>query len=162
MNRFKLMNLPVMLFTVSAVLGGCLDMPSDTDDKTSEAAQSSSGDCEGGANGFIDISDSLSGTVQRSVDMGFGVTVTLQSGTVAGAQRGWAKISGSTLAGDLVWMDWTQNSWLNWVQCGPFAVGSDGHTKTSAAQRTNSSNAWQFRACGNLAGIGVSKCTSPW
>src|SRR5258705_5823392 len=119
MNRIKLMNFPVMMLAASTLLGGCLDMPSDADDGTSETAQAASTDCEGGVNGFIDISDSLSGTVQRSLDMGFGVTVTLQSGTVAGAQRGWAKISGSTLAGDLVWMDWTKNNWASWIQCWP-------------------------------------------
>jgi hypothetical protein len=156
MNRIKWVSLAMLS------LAGCLDAGSQANDDTSEDVQLSSGDCEGGANGFIDISDSLSGTVQRSVNMGFGVTVTLQSGTVAGAQRGWAKIGGSTLSGDLVWMDFTKNNWASWIQCGPFAVGSDNHTKTSAAQRTSSSTAWQFRACGNLAGIGDSICTSPW
>ncbi|MBV9688995.1 MAG: hypothetical protein JO202_04705 [Ktedonobacteraceae bacterium] len=119
-------------------------------------------DCEGGANGFVDISDSLSGTVQRSVDMGAGVTVTLESGQVKGAQRGWAKISGQTLQNDQVWMDWTTDGGSTWLQCGPFYVDHDGYSKTSAAKNTSSDPNYQFRACGSLAGVGDVKCTSWW
>jgi hypothetical protein len=118
--------------------------------------------CEHGAHGFIDIPDTQSGTVQRTVALSPGVTVTLQSGTISGATRGWAKISGGTSAGDRVWMDWTTDGGTSWLQCGPFTVGSAGHTKTSAAKQTSSAASYQFRACGQLAGNQPIKCTSWW
>jgi hypothetical protein len=118
--------------------------------------------CEKGANGFTDIPDTLSGTVQRTVSLSPGVTVTLESGAVSGATRGWAKISGGTSVGDRVWMDWTTNGDASWLQCGPFTVGSAGHSKTSAAKQTNPSPSYQFRACGQLAGNQPIKCTTWW
>jgi hypothetical protein len=118
--------------------------------------------CTNGANGFTDISDTLSGTVQRTVSLSPGVTVTLESGPVSGATRGWAKISGGTGVGDRVWMDWTTNGGASWLQCGPFTVGSAGHSKTSAARQTNPSAGYQFRACGQLAGNQPIKCTTWW
>jgi hypothetical protein len=126
-------------------------------------ASASAAACEGGANGFIDISDDLSGNVARSLYLGAGVTITLQYGNVAGAQRGWAKISGSTLNGDLVWMDWTTNGGASWLQCGPFVVDrGNGTSKTSAAKRTSSSTSYKFRACGKLLGGSTTKCTTWW
>jgi hypothetical protein len=124
-------------------------------------ASATAAQCEHGANGFVDIPDTLSGTVQRSVSLGAGVTVTLQSGTVSGHQRGWAKISGSTFPGDLVWMDWTTNGGASWLQCGPFSVGGFNKTKTSAAKTTSSSSTYQFRACGTGVGL-ANRCTSWW
>jgi Protein kinase domain/Bacterial Ig-like domain (group 2) len=118
--------------------------------------------CVNGANGFIDIPDTLSGTVQRSVPLSPGVTVTLESGTVSGAVRGWAKIGGGTAAGDRVWMDWTTNAGASWLQCGPFAVDRAGQSKTSAAKETNPSPRYQLRACGQLAGNQPIRCTSWW
>lgn len=117
--------------------------------------------CENGANGFIDISDSATGTVQRSVSLGFGVTAQLHSGSVSGAQRGWAKIVGSTISGDQIWMDWTTNGGSSWLQCGPFSVSSAGATKTSAAKTTSSSSLYLFRACGRAVG-GSTQCTAWW
>jgi len=140
----------------SALLGGCLgDEPTETDDPISEAVSESAAQCEGGNNGFIDIPDNLLGASHpRRGTIAPGVTVTLEVGTVAGRQRGWAKLTGSTRPGDLVWMDWT-NSWRpggppegQWLQCGPFRVDTAGMSKTSAAKQTSSLTSWRFRACG--------------
>ena len=121
-------------------------------------------DCEGGANGFRDIPDDLMGQLvgaEWAIHLGADVDISLRHGTVAGAQRGWALISGATIPGDQVRMDWTQDGGKTWIQCGPFTVKADNHTYTSAAQSTNSSSLWQFRACGALDGDTVSSCT-PW
>ncbi|MGP4052337.1 hypothetical protein [Streptomyces sp. 2A115] len=127
------------------------------------SAHATAADCEGGANGFIDISDDASGSVVRSVDMGAGRAVTLHRGNIRGLDRGWAKISGTTVNGDLVWMDWTTNNGSTWLQCGPFAVNRGaGTSKTSAAKTTSSSSSYRFRACGYLKNAGQTKCTSWW
>ncbi|MFE7973925.1 hypothetical protein [Streptomyces shenzhenensis] len=126
-------------------------------------ASAAAADCQGGRNGFVDISDDASGTVVRSVDMGAGRSVTLHYGSVTGAQRGWAKISGTTVNGDLVWMDWTTDNGSTWLQCGPFAVDrGPGTSKTSAAKTTSTSANYRFRACGYLKNAGQTKCTSWW
>ena len=168
MSVNKRIAFPIAALAAAALFGGCVGAAPEGDgeratgdEQTSEIESQLASDCENGANGFIDISDSLSGTVQRSVALEFGLTVTLQSGTVSGAQRGWAKISGPTIAGDLVWMDWTQNSGASWLQCGPFSVDGAGLTKTSAAKRTSSLASWQFRACGRPVG-GSSRCSGWW
>src|SRR6266516_6314372 len=96
--------------------------------------------CSGGANGFVDISDSLTGTnastsnnPMNNID-GFGVNAALQFGTVAGAQRGWAHLWGATIPGDQVWMNWSEDGGHTvHIQCGPWTVASDGMSKTSAA-----------------------------
>ncbi|MGW7400913.1 hypothetical protein ACWGH7_31095 [Streptomyces cyaneofuscatus] len=118
-------------------------------------------DCEGGRNGFIDISDNATGTPIRTLDMGSGVSITLQYGNISGSQRGWAKISGRAFSGDRVWMDWTTNGGSSWLQCGPFTVGTTGTSKTSAAKTTSTSSSYKFRACGNLNG-GPVRCTTWW
>jgi hypothetical protein len=169
MNLIKRTAIPFGLCSIAMMFGGCVgaEPGGDTDvstagaEPTSEVTSQLASDCENGANGFIDISDTLSGTIQRSVALEFGLTVTLQSGTVSGAQRGWAKISGPTIANDLVWMDWTQNSGSTWLQCGPFSVDGTNLTKTSAAKTTSSLASYQFRACGRPVG-GNSHCTSWW
>jgi len=128
--------------------------------------------CSGGANGFVDISDSLTGT-NASVSGnpmthldGLNVNAALQFGTVAGAQRGWAHIWGSTINGDQVWMDWSEDGGSTvHVRCGPWVVGSTGMSKTSAAKATSSSNLRRFRACARLmfaAGLGPTHCTGWW
>jgi hypothetical protein len=125
-------------------------------------AHASAASCEGGANGFVDISDSRTGTVVKSVDLGYGVTAQLHSGAVNGVASGWAKITGATTSSDRIWMDWTQDNGAHWLQCGPFSVGSAG-TKTSASKRTSTSSAYRFRACGDLPSVGVTaKCTGWW
>ncbi|REE95040.1 hypothetical protein [Thermomonospora umbrina] len=123
----------------------------------------SAADCENGANGFVDIPDTLSGTVRRTVHLNTETRVELQSGTIGGVTRGWGKILGHTLYGDMVWMDWTRDGGSTWIQCGPFAVGGLGQTKTTAAQRTSSSTTWRFRACGMFREFPSSlKCTTWW
>lgn len=169
MNSMKQTVVAFALLSIAITFGGCVgaepghdtEMSTAGAEPTSEVTSELASDCENGANGFIDISDSLSGTVQRSVALDFGLTATLQSGTVSGLQRGWAKISGPTIAGDLVWMDWTQNSGSTWLQCGPFSVDGTNLTKTSAAKTTSSLASFQFRACGRAVG-GTSHCTSWW
>jgi hypothetical protein len=125
-----------------------------------DLAPQSAAQCEGGANGFRDIPDTLRGTTVYTRALGGGTRTILYHGTVGGVQRGWAMIDGNTIAGDLVWMDWTQNNGASWIQCGPFGVTAGGQTKTSAAQRTSSSTSWRFRACGRAVGFG-SVC-GPW
>lgn len=124
-------------------------------------------DCERGANGFIDIPDTLTGTVVRFVDLygqpPGGVRVELHAGTIGGVRRGWAKITGGSAGpGDQVWMDWTRDGGVSWLQCGPFTLTALGQTKTSAAQRTDPSPAWRFRACGRLNQAPWVDCTSWW
>jgi hypothetical protein len=125
------------------------------------SAQALSSDCEGGRNGFVDIPDTLSGTVQRDLFLGLGAKeLYLETGQVGGVQRGWAMLNGGPLAGtDLVWMDWTRDGGSTWLQCGPFSVG-DKPSKTSAAQATSSDPRWRFRACAD-AGTGI-RCTDWW
>ncbi|MEZ0091969.1 hypothetical protein [Streptacidiphilus sp. EB129] len=122
------------------------------------AAHAAASDCENGANGFVDISDNASGTVERSVTHDAD-TISLQS---AGG-RGFAKIEGNTINNvESVWMDWTQNGGSTWLQCGPFVVNhGNGTSKTSAAQLESSSSQWQFRACGYTADA-VITCTAWW
>jgi hypothetical protein len=117
-------------------------------------------DCEGGANGFVDISDSRRGTAVYTRNLGGGTRTILYYGNVGGVQRGWAMIDGDTIPGDLVWMDWTKDNGAHWIQCGPFSVAAIAGTKTSAAQRTSSDVRWRFRACGRAIGFG-SVC-GPW
>ncbi|MGW4650799.1 hypothetical protein [Kitasatospora sp. NPDC004289] len=121
-------------------------------------------DCNNGANGFVDIPDNLSGTVARSADLGNGRTVTLQHGNVAGAQRGWAELSGATQPSDLVWMDWTTNGGTSWLQCGPFSSDQGwGQSKTSAAKATNSSSQYVFRACArSFSPYDLGRCSTWW
>jgi hypothetical protein len=120
--------------------------------------------CEGGANGFRDIPDTLRASRVYSINLGPDTRyprATLYHGIVGGVQRGWAMIEGSTHTGDLVWMDWTKDGGRTWIQCGPFPVDDNGWTKTSAAQRTNSSTNWRFRACGRAHGL-YSQCGAWW
>ena len=147
---------------LSFACGAPLNSDSDDPAEPVQLTEQTAAQCENGANGFIDISDSLVGTrVKPILDLGSGVSVTLESGTVAGAQRGWARIHGSTIAGDQVWMDWTTNNGSSWLQCGPFTVGFSGMSKTSAAKKTSSSTSYRFRACGRLVGSS-SKCIIWW
>ncbi|WP_406446360.1 hypothetical protein OHB00_02840 [Streptomyces sp. NBC_00631] len=135
---------------------------------SAQVTPASAAQCEGGANGFVDISDSLSGTIpgpagsyKRYGQTGH-VRITLEYGTVSGAQRGWAKIDGGTFPGDRVWMDRTQDGGSTWLQCGPFTVGSNGASKTSAAKNTSGSSLWRFRACGDFTGESGYVCTNWW
>ena len=163
MNMFKLRELLGASFAMAIMSGGCVgaepDEPDEPDEPNEEEAEfPSAAECVHGANGFIDISDSLSGTVRRSVPLRSGVRITLESGTVAGAERGWAKLSGSTAPGDRVWMDWTRNGGATWLQCGPFSVSRRNQSITSAAKVTSPSSQYMFRACGDRP----LRCTGWW
>ncbi|WP_433328393.1 hypothetical protein [Spirillospora sp. CA-294931] len=128
-----------------------------------KAAVASPADCVGGANGFVDIPDTLRGTVQRRVDLSARVAVTLESGTVAGRQRGWGRIGGINggvlEANNKVWMDVSQDGGRTWLQCGPFGGSTSGPLTTPAAYTTGDANR-KFRACGTLA-VEI-KCTGWW
>ena len=132
---------------------------------TPAAASATAAQCERGANGFVDIPDNLWGTVPTTghyiINFITGAQITLNYGTVSGAQRGWARIGGDTQPGDRVWLDWTTNGGSSWLQCGPFTVNTPVTPKTSAAKNTSSSSTWKFRACGNIAGYD-STCTDWW
>jgi hypothetical protein len=132
-----------------------------------KVADASEASCAGGANGFIDISDSLTGTnapVGRNplnnID-NFGVKLALEFGTVSGAQRGWAHLSGSLVPNDEVWMNWRWISHGIHVQCGPFKAAGK-ISKTSAAKATNSATDYNFQACALLVGDPNAHCTDWW
>lgn len=126
------------------------------------AAHATAADCENGRNGFQDISDAQTGTLVRGpLRFDGGVEVTLRWTGIAGGQGGFAKITGNTRPGDLVWMDWTQNGGTTWLQCGPFRVTAAGESKTSAARRSSNVTAYKFRACGDRAGQ-PHQCTGWW
>ncbi|SNS42246.1 hypothetical protein SAMN05216276_100972 [Streptosporangium subroseum] len=118
-------------------------------------------ECVNGANGFANIAYNKRGSLVNSVDLGGGRKAELHRGQVNG-DRGWAIITGSTKAGDKVWMDWTTTAREGgWLQCGPFSVQANGLTNTSAAQKTSTDSRWQFRACGQIVG-GSTKCAAWW
>lgn len=143
---------------LALVLGTLLVAPS--------PASATAAECERGANGFVDIPDNLWGAQPSPasnyiINFVTGAQITLNYGTVAGAQRGWARIGGDTRPGDRVWLEWTWNGGANILQCGPFTVTQAATPKTSAAKNTSSSTAWRFRACGNIVGY-ASTCTAWW
>ncbi len=120
-------------------------------------AAASAADCAGGANGFADISDNASGTVQRSASRD-GDTITLQST----GGRGFAKIEGTTRSGESVWMDWTRDGGRTWLQCGPFPVDKgDNSSKTSPSKATSSDPNYRFRACALTLDQAIT-CTDWW
>jgi hypothetical protein len=138
----------------------------------SQAASATAADCSGGAHGFIDISDSLTGTRAPAGNnprvlfgtAASGVLVRLEYGTVAGATRGWAHLyptgTQRLLNEDMVWMDWTVTNGASWLQCGPF-LANGKQSKTSAAKETYDNPAYRFRACAKLVG-GQMGCTEWW
>ncbi|MDR7274444.1 hypothetical protein [Catenuloplanes atrovinosus] len=146
-----------MSATATCALGAALNVAA-----TAAPARASVAECTNGANGFVSIPYHQSGTVRRSIHLGANdrALITLQSATIQGLTRGYAKISGSTRVGDQVWMDWTTTGGNGWLQCGPWYVRSDGAPNTSAAQRTDPSSQWLFRACGLVDGEGG--CTGWW
>lgn len=112
----------------------------------SGVASATAGQCAGGANGFVDIPDDLTGTVVRQSDGG---DLTLEVGIVKGVKRGWARAHGNEVAlgpDTSVWMDWSQDGGNTWLQCGPFSPTDYRFSITSAAKSTNPSPSWRFRA----------------
>jgi hypothetical protein len=114
------------------------------------SASASASDCAGGANGFVDISDGLSGLTVDEVETREGHFLDLEYGKVNGVTRGWALIYESITeylpTSASVWMDWSQDSGRTWLQCGPFYNSKGKKSITSAAKQTSSSSAWVFRA----------------
>lgn len=144
---------------------------------SSGAAQAAASDCVGGAKGFTDIPDSLSG---RGVG-GAGALVldnphavasyAMQTGNVNGRSMGWGVIqagSGSNWNSGVradVWMDVTNDNKASWIQCGPFSVTTAGKRITTPAYPTSNSASRAFRVCASVNGpngsTGVT-CTSWW
>lgn len=132
------------------------------------AAQASAGDCVGGANGFRDIPDNQGGTTVRTLKIGpSGIlgtfTVTLRYATIAGWQRGFARLEAGGTSPDF-WMDWTTNGGASWLQCGPFNRWPSTASMTTPAKITSSSTSYLFRAC---AGVPTewgywTECTAWW
>jgi hypothetical protein len=133
-------------------------------------AHAAASDCTGGRNGFIDISDLESNGAEHgkfTFPSGFG-TITLKVttfGGIGGDQRGYARLAGGPYQSQSrVWMDWTRDGGRTWLQCGPFGSGDrpTNSPLTSAAQKTNSSSLWKFRACGDVPGVYSARCTGWW
>jgi len=159
MNLSYRLGLRIALVCTGAALGGCL--ADEAVEPTSETTAASEADCVNGANGFIDIPDSLRGTVERTLDMGGGVTATLESTVRNGAQIGFTRISGNTGHGDAFSFKWTRDNWAHFIECGPFQIDTAGQVKTTAAMFTSSSSSWQFKACGAREDFAWA-CTRPW
>jgi hypothetical protein len=119
-------------------------------------------DCERGANGFIDIPNTLVGTQvgNPAPNEWAGRKITLEYTRRGGGTYGFARISGgSPHFDDSVWMDVSNNGGASWIQCGPFAA-FPASSVTSAAYPTSSSSRRKFRACGKVYVLRV-ECT-PW
>jgi hypothetical protein len=124
--------------------------------------------CEGGANGFRDIPDSLVGvkagpddrTLRPNDPQGLVGRISLRAATIDGRVHGFAALA-VPRAGDDVWMDWTLDGQTVHVQCGPFVATRDGQQLTSAAKVTDNSPNYRFRACGGGGGQAV-QCTDWW
>ncbi|MER6678064.1 hypothetical protein [Streptomyces sp. NPDC000983] len=142
---------------------------------SSGVAQAAASDCTGGANGFTDIPDSLSGQGVA----GAGALVissphavaswAMQAGNVGGRQAGWGVLSTGGAgnwgpgAGALVWMNVTNDNHRSTIVCGPFEVKSAGTRITTPAYPTSSSSSRAFQVCAVLYGPGESTDTcSPW
>ena len=124
-------------------------------------AAATAADCERGANGFIDIPNTLSGTqVGKPADEWAGRRITLEYTRRGGGTYGFARISGGLPdPADSVWMDVSNNGGASWIQCGPFAASQEVAV-TSAAYPTSSSSQRKFRACGRIW-VDAVLCT-PW
>lgn len=140
------------------------------------AAQAAPGDCTGGARGFTDIPNSLTGrgvggAGAVSVDNPLSVaSYGMQAGNVGGREMGWGYVQtsstswGSGVRAD-VWMDVTNDNKQSWIQCGPFNVWSSGTRFTTPAYPTSSSSSRAFRVCASVNGPSGSsgvQCTSWW
>ncbi|MEV0968417.1 hypothetical protein [Microtetraspora glauca] len=123
-------------------------------------ANASAANCTNGANGFTSIPYNKSGTVETTKDLGGGRRAELHIAWINGVPHRWARISGATKAGDLVWMDYSTTYGDGWIQCGPFTVQSNGSPNTSAAHKATREPGEQFRACGRRVD-GDSMC-GPW
>ncbi|GKQ38453.1 hypothetical protein [Streptomyces sp. A012304] len=144
---------------------------------SSGTAQAAASDCTGGANGFTDIPDSLSG---RGVAGAGALLISnphavaswaMQSGNVGGRQMGWGVLStgGPSNWGPgvraIVWMYVTNDNKASVITCGPFEVRSAGTRITTPAYPTSSSPSRAFQVCAVLYGPGENYdtgCSSWW
>jgi hypothetical protein len=85
-----------------------------------------------------------------------GRIIELRIGNLSGRQYGWARIANPG-AGDLVWMDFSQDGGFTWKQCGPYTAD---RRQFSEAVTTSRDPNRMFRACGTAGGA-PTKCT-PW
>ena len=123
-------------------------------------ARATAADCKS-EYGFSRISyDKHDGTSVYTVPLGDERNVDLYFAPMYGALYGYARISGKTQKGDLVWLDWS-DARPGWMQCGPFAVQDAGFPNTSAAKKRDAVPEHWIRACGRAQGHG-SKCGSWW
>ncbi|WP_217212589.1 hypothetical protein [Streptomyces sp. AC550_RSS872] len=145
---------------------------------SSGAAQAEPSDCTGGANGFTDIPDSLSGrgvAGAGAVIADFGgrpwavASYGMHTGTVGGRQMGWGVLSTSSStwgagAIGVVWMDVTNDGKNSWIQCGPFTTTASGARITTPAYPTSNSASRAFRVCAQVTSASPQSgitCT-PW
>jgi hypothetical protein len=156
--------------TGSVALAAAVPAAAETGGASADAAPASASQCEGGKNGFNDISDQQDGfqvDYFRFPDNGPVVSLNRYEDASL-LWRDFAKIYNGTHAGDRVWMDWSQAGPTptggNWFQCGPFTVGANGHSKTSAAKEENPSPKWVMRACGDrlINGAHVQQRCTGW
>ena len=132
---------------------------------SSGTAQAAPSDCTGGAAGFTDIPDSLSGrgvagagalSIDFPANVPYAVaSYAMQTGNVGGREMGWGVLSTSSSiwgpgAVGSVWMDVTNDGKNSWIQCGPFSVSSGGARITTAAYPTSSSASRAFRVCAQV------------
>lgn len=145
---------------VTAVLLGLLTVVASAPASGAAPARSRAA-CEHGANGFIDIPDTLVGTqVGAPANEWAGTKITLEYARRGGGTYGFARLSGGQpYPTDWVRMDVSNDGGHNWIECGPFA-GFPNNPVTSAAYPTSRSSLRKFRACGVIYVFAVT-CT-PW
>jgi hypothetical protein len=146
----------LLLFTVVALaVAGLLVSTSAT------PAQATPAQCTPPTNGFIRVTNGDNAHVVRYFTVG-GTATSLQWKYVNGRQYVYAYLGGSTvLSGDLVWMDWSRDGGLTWIQCGPFPITQNGVGRRTYAQRTSTDPRWVMRACSRIY-LDVSRCTTWW
>ncbi|MFD0319327.1 hypothetical protein [Streptomyces flavalbus] len=122
------------------------------------AAHATAADCSGGARGFTDIPDNLTGTAVNGSAVvnswGDAAHFAQHWGYVNGVKMGWGYLSASTLSGGIrthLWMDVSNDGGDNWIQCGPFEMWGNG-TRTTAAYPTSTSSSRKFRVCASILG----------
>lgn len=144
---------------------------------SSGTAQAAPSDCVGGAKGFTDIPDSLSGrgvggagTVIAGQSTPFAIaSYEMHTGNVGGTSMGWGVLttSSSTWVASStgwVWMDVTNDNKKSWIQCGPFTTTASGARITTPAYPTSNDANRAFRVCAQVttaSPVSGITCT-PW
>jgi hypothetical protein len=116
--------------------------------------------CTPPTNGFVNPINGDNAHVVRYFNA-IGTTTSLQWKYLNGRQVVFAYLGGDTFPYDRVWMDWSRNGGLTWIQCGPFTVQNLHQGRRTYAQRTTTDPRWIMRACSRLSGEEISRCT-PW